>query len=99
MPSLIAALLGALISGAGTLVGRVLLSLGIAYVSYSGIDTLVSFAKTNALQNLTQLPILAFQIVGVLQVGTCINILTSAFIARLVIRGLTSGALTRLVQR
>ncbi|WP_439462631.1 DUF2523 family protein [Roseateles sp. NT4] len=38
MPLFLGALIGALISAAGTLVGRVLLSLGIGYASYSGID-------------------------------------------------------------
>ncbi|MGM9480323.1 DUF2523 family protein [Roseateles sp. NT4] len=38
VPLFLGALIGALISAAGTLVGRVLLSLGIGYASYSGID-------------------------------------------------------------
>lgn len=99
MPLLAAAILGAFLQAIGTLVGRVLISLGIGYVAYSGIDTMVTYAKTTALSNIQGLPATALQLAGVLQVGTCINILTSALLARLVIRGLTSGLVTRMVTK
>ena len=38
MPVFIAALIGGLVSAAGSLVGRVLVSLGIGYVVFSGLD-------------------------------------------------------------
>jgi Protein of unknown function (DUF2523) len=99
MPALAAAILGAFISGIGTLVGRVLLSLGLAYVAYSGIDTLVNTAKQQFITSLQGLPALALQLVGVLQIGTCVSILTSAMLTRLIVRGLSSGVVTRIVTK
>ncbi len=99
MPLFIAALLGALIQGAGTLVGRVLISLGIGYVTYTGIDLMLTTAKDQALSRLGGLGSTVVQLAGVLQVGTCINILASAFMARLLVKGLTDGKLTSMITK
>jgi hypothetical protein len=99
MPLLISALLGGLIQAAGTLVGRVLLSLGIGYVAYTGINTLVSGVATDLIARIAQQAPVAVQLAGVLQVGTCINIMTSAALTKLVLMGLTNGTLTRMVTK
>jgi hypothetical protein len=99
MPALIGALLGALIQGAGTLVGRVLLSLGIGYVAYSGIDTLATAARDEFISRVQGQGAVVVQLASVLQVGTCVNILVSALLARFVVAGLTNGTLTRMVQK
>lgn len=97
MPVFIAALIGGLVSAAGSFVGRVLIALGVGFVSYQGIDVALTFIKTQALQAITSLPVEIVQIIGTLQVGSAINILASAYAARLVIGGLTSGAVKRMV--
>jgi Protein of unknown function (DUF2523) len=99
MPLLISALLGGLIQAAGTLVGRVLLSLGIGYVSYTGIQLLFDVAKTGLLSKIAAQAPIALQLAGVLQIGTCINIMASAALAKLVLMGLTGGTLTRMVTK
>lgn len=99
MPLLVGALLGALIQGMGTLVGKVLISLGIAYVAYSGIDTMLTSAKTELFSRIAGQGSVVVQLAGVLQVGTCINILVSAYLARLVVQGLTNGKLTSMVTK
>jgi hypothetical protein len=99
MPLLVSALLGALISGLGTLVGRVLISLGISYVAYQGIDTMATFARDSFVTRVQSLPAMAIQLIGLLQIGTCVNILISAYLARLVVNGLTNGSLTKMVQK
>lgn len=99
MPILIASILGGLIQAAGTLVGRVLISLGIAYVTYSGIDTSITWARDFTLAQMSGLPTTAIAIAGALKLGVCISILTSAIAARMVLKGLTSGTLTRMVQK
>lgn len=99
MPLLVGALLGALIQGMGTLVGKVLISLGIAYVAYSGIDTMLTAAKTELFSRIAGQGSVVVQLAGVLQVGTCINILVSAYLARLVVQGLTNGKLTSMVTK
>jgi hypothetical protein len=102
VPLWIAALLGGLVQAVGTLVGRVLVSLGLGLVVYSGLDTSLSWlgAETMArLSSVSSLGSTAVALLGVLQVGTCVNILLSALSVRLVLRGLTSGTVKRWVHK
>ena len=97
MPLFIAALLGGLIQAAGSLVGRVLIALGVGYVSYSGVSVLLTALKTQAIQNLTGLPSVAVQVLSILKIDVCLNITFSALAARLILKGLTSDKITRMV--
>lgn len=97
MPIFIAALLGGLATAVGSLVGRVLIALGITYVSYSGLNVLLDGIKADIFANLGGLSGQVLGIVGVLQIDTAINITFSAIAARMVIAGLTSGVITRRV--
>ncbi len=96
MPLFIAALWGALIQIAGTLVGKVLLSLGIGYVTYTGVDASIVWAKAQFLSSLSGAPAAAVQLAGTMKVGVCVSMLLSAVTARLVLAGMTSGALTKM---
>jgi hypothetical protein len=95
MQIFIAALIGALVQAAGSLVGRVLLSLGIGYATYSGIDLSISWVRDQAIANIGALPANAILVLGAAKVGTCISILTSALLVRLTLSGLTSGTLKK----
>ena len=97
MPAFFYALWGALLPILGTMVGRVLLSLGIGYATYTGIDASISWAKAQFLSGLSGLPAAAVGLIGVLQVGTCVSMLLSAVVARMVFNGLASGAMKRMV--
>lgn len=97
MPVFLAALLGGLVSAAGSIVGRVLISLGIGYVTYQGLSTAMDYMKNLVWTNLGSLAADIVQLVSVLEVDTAINIMFSAVAARLVIRGLTGGAITKMV--
>lgn len=97
MPAFIAALLGGLISITSTLVGRVLVALGIGAVSYTGLDLSLEFAKAQALGALTGGPAQLTQLLGFLGVGEFISIISSALLARLILNGLNSGAIKRFV--
>lgn len=99
MPVFIAALLGGLVSAAGTLVGRVLVSLGLGYVTFQGVDASITWARDFAVGKFAALSGNALAVVSTLQIGTVISILTSALLARMVLQGLTGGAIKRLVQR
>ena len=92
-----AALLGGLVSVAGSLVGRVLLSLGLGYVSYTGIDTALSAIKAQLQSSAAALPSYVVGMMGWMQIGTGFSILLSAITMRFVLQGLTSGALKRFV--
>lgn len=95
MPLWVAALVGGLVQVAGTLVGRVLLSLGIGYVTFTGVDTSLSWASSQFVTAMSGLPAATVQLAGLLKVGTCVSMLLSAVAARLLLGGLTSGALTK----
>ena len=98
MPTLIAALLSGLASMMGSLVGRVLLALGIQYVTYTGASIVISTALDHAMANFTGLPSTALQFVAVFRVDECISILSGAFAASVSISGIQNG-LTKLVHK
>lgn len=103
MPAVIAWLVGALIAAVGTIVGRVLVSLGISLVVYQGVDLAASQFKAAIFAQLGQaLGTLGAQgsaIFGVLQIGTAVNIIMSALVARLALRGLSGGKVKRWVTK
>lgn len=99
MPLFVAALWGALLSMVGTLVGRVLVSLGIGYVTYTGIDSAITWSKSVFLSGMSGLPAAAVGIAGTMKIGVCVSMLLSALTARLVLAGLTSGSIKRMVQK
>jgi len=100
MQLFIAALLGGLLQAAGSLVGRVLISLGIGFAVFTGVDASLAYVKTEAMASLASATSIAPQLasfVGVLQIGTAFNIVFSAWSARLVLAGITGGTLKRMV--
>jgi Protein of unknown function (DUF2523) len=100
MPFLAAAFLGGLIEICGSLVGRVLLALGLSLITYKGIDTSLTFLTNTALNNLQGgLTANILGMLGVMKVGQSIGVVTSAITARLAINGLTSDGLKKLVQK
>jgi hypothetical protein len=97
MPVFIASLVGALVQAAGTLVGRVLLSLGIGYVSYTGIDTSLAWLRQTIAAQWSGLPSQTLAVASAMQLGSGVSVIMSAFAARLVLEGLTSGVMKRMV--
>lgn len=96
MPLIIAALWGGLIQVLGTLVGRILVSLGVGYLTYTGIDTSIGWAKAQFLSSLSGLPASALQIMGLLKVGICVSMLLSAVTMRMVLKGMQGGSIKRM---
>lgn len=99
MPLFIAALIGGLVQAAGTLVGRVLISLGIGYVAFSGIDTSLAWVKDSIVASVSGAGAQALAAASALKLGKCISILISALVARLTINGLTGGVLKKMVHK
>jgi hypothetical protein len=100
MPIIIAAFLGGLATAAASLVGRVLLALGMSYVAYSGIDTALGTLKTLIITNMASgLGSAVVGLLGVFKVDVAISMIFSAFAARLVLMGLTSGVVKKLMVR
>lgn len=97
MPIFIAALLGGLAQAALSLVGRVLIALSIGYVTYQGLDFLLGGIAEKIFEQFLGLNPTVLGVLSLLQVGPAINIQISAISARLVLNGLTSGAVTKMV--
>jgi hypothetical protein len=102
MPLFLAAILGALSQAAGSLVGRVLVSLGLGYAAFTGINTMISGVQVYALSQFNSLPADAIILAGKMRVGVAISMIFSAMLMRLALNGLTSaasGSITRMVQK
>lgn len=93
----IAALLGGLVSAMGSLVGRVLIALGIGYVTYQGLNLLLDFAETAIFSNLLGADSQTIAVMSLLKIGSAVNVIISAINVRLIVGGLTSGAVTKMV--
>lgn len=99
MPVFVAAIGGMLLNLVGTLVGRVLIAAGISVITYTGLSMTLDALKANALAAFTGLPPEVFALMGILKVGQCISILTSATAARLVLQGLTGDTMKKWVSK
>jgi len=99
MPVFLAALLGGLVEIVSSIVGRALVSLGIGFAVFSGVNTSIEWARTQALSKIGALGGDILQFVGVLQVGTCISIIASAYAARLLLNGLTGDSIKKMIQK
>lgn len=99
MPVFLAAFGGMLLNLAGSLVGRVLVSLGVGLVAYSGLSTSLTWLKNMAVASAMGLPPEVLGMMSVLRVGSSISIIFSAILARLVINGLSGDTFKRWVTK
>lgn len=86
-----------LIGITGSIIGRALVALGLTVVYYRGIDVALTWARDLVFSNLGGLPALAIQLIGVLQIGTCINIVFTFYGIRASLLGLNSEGFKRWV--
>ena len=98
MPAILAMLGGMLINITGSIVGQVLVALGIGVATYTGIDITLDWLKAQAVSNFQVLDPRIVGMLGVLKVGECISIVTSAMLARATINGVQSGTFKRWVK-
>lgn len=83
VPGLVgSAIVGALAAGMSSLVGRVMLALGVSFVTYSGIDTLVSELTSSMQSSMGGLGA-ASAWLSVLQIDTQLTIISTAWTTRL----------------
>lgn len=94
MPAFVAAIGGMLLNIAGSLAGQVLISLGIAMVTYTGVDAALGKLKGDALAAISGLPVQMVALLSYMQVGVAISIITSAVAVRLGLSGM-NGAVKR----
>lgn len=97
MPAFIAMLLGGLIRISGTIAGRVLIALGIGFMTFTGIDSGITYATNFTASAIGGLGSDVAGFVKVLGVGEFLAILASAVLAKMTLRGLQSGAIRKVV--
>jgi len=96
MPAFLAFFWGSFSAVMGTLVGKVLVSLGLTYVTYTGVSAGFGWAKAQFISGMSGLPGDALGIAYALKVDVCVSMVLSALTARLLLAGLTSsGSFTR----
>lgn len=95
-PALAKIIGGVLLYITSGVVFRALTSLGVGYMTYTGINALLDYIKTEIIETFSTLPPQIFSLVAYMQVGTAFNIILSACVIRLVLRGMNtaSGAIT-----
>lgn len=91
MPAFLPMLGGMLLGLVGGFVGRTLASLGLAIVTYVGIDAAFGYLKSIIANNLGQLPAVVVQILGFMKVGQAISILFACMFASMLLNGLNSS--------
>lgn len=97
MPAFLAMLIGALITAAGTIAGKVLIGLGISVVTITGVQAGLSWAMSNVVSSFAGLPAEMSQLIAALGVGEFISIIASAITARMFLNGLTGDSIKKWV--
>lgn len=92
-------LLGGLIAMVPTLIGQILIGLGIGVATYTGVDTSLTWLKSLALSYFTALPPTVLGMLSLMKVGVCISMVASAIAVRLGINGMTSGTFKRWIKK
>jgi hypothetical protein len=86
---------GMLLSIIGPLVGRVLLALGLGYVTYKGVDVSTAFLMDQVKSNMGALPSTVVNFLAYCWVDKAIGMIASTWAACMAFSGLT-GAITKL---
>lgn len=99
MPAFLVALGGMFLSMAGTLVGRVLLALGLSYATYTGFDLAINALLVQIKSNMSALPVETLNFLAYMWVDKAIGMMFSAYAAALVLKMSASGVITKLVRK
>lgn len=97
MPTIIQMFWGAFAGVLSSLVGRVCLALGIALVTYQGVDILLDNLISATTVNLGYASQVLGGVIGMMRLSESINVVVSATVAKYTMQGLTSGSITRMV--
>lgn len=79
---------GTLFYVVGSLITRVLLSLGVVVVTYKGVQVVIDWIMQAGLSALSGLPSELVSLLSYMNIGVCISMITSAFAMRLTLDGL-----------
>jgi hypothetical protein len=96
---IVMALLGGFLSIAASMVGRVLLALGMGYVTYKGFDLGIAWLLTQIKQNIGSMPAEVISFLGFLWVDKALGVMFSAYTAASLIRMAGGANLKKLVMK
>jgi len=82
-----------------SIIGRVLLALGMGFVTFKGFDFIVTWILNNAKDNLAGMPSEILQFLGFLWVDKAIGMIFSAFSAALLVKLAGSTSVTKMVNK
>lgn len=99
MPIFLAALGGVLLNIAGSVVGRVLLGLGIGFVTYSGLGASIDWLKTSIQNSFAGMPADTLSFLAWLWVDKAISLLFSAYTVAMTFKLAGSTVMRKMVQK
>lgn len=97
-PLVIPALVGGLATAMGSMVGRVILALGVGFVSYTGIEVLVDGLQENIITSVKGLPAQMVGMIGYMWIDKAVTVIFSAVSISISFK-LTDGALKQIVYK
>lgn len=97
MPEWIIAFFSALGDAAESIVGRVLIALGVQATMYTGLDALLGEIVGGFQSAMTGVPSQVANYISYFKLDQALSIIMSAVTARWTLHGLTSGAITRFI--
>lgn len=96
---LITALLGGILTICGSVVGRVLIALGMAYVTYSGFDLVVTWLFDRIKTDMSSMPAEAVNFLAFLWVDKAIGMIFSAYTVAQTVKLAGGSKLTKLITK
>jgi hypothetical protein len=99
MPAILFALGTLLINISTTLVGRVLLALGMGVATFTGMQATMGYIGMQFVEKVRLLPPEVIGMLGVMKLGVCVSVITSAIAVKLLMNGLTGDTFKRWVMR
>ena len=96
---LLMALLGGILTICGSMVGRVLLALGMSYVTYSGFDVGINWLLTSIKTNMSAMPADILSFMAWIWLYKAIGLIFSAYSSALLIKMAGSTKFTKLITK
>ncbi|MBP7645150.1 MAG: DUF2523 domain-containing protein [Comamonas sp.] len=99
MQVLIASIWGGFLAIVQSIVGRVLLALGMGVITYYGFGSVINDLTSMGRLSLTSLPNELKQIFGLMRIGEIFSLYVSTVTIKLLYNGVTGGSITRIGSR
>lgn len=93
----LSSLLGGLVSISGTIVGKVLATMGIGYASFSALDSAFNTLEQYIYNGFTGLSGTSLQIIQILNVDIALSLVLSAVTVKMALSGIQGGFIKKLI--